>query len=234
MNGGLDILRRIGFIVTGFQSIPAGSAMLETSKVEKVYSKYSRYYDLVFGKLFHDSRLSALDLLGIVPGSRVLEVGVGTGMVLPSYPKDCRVVGIDLTGPMLNKGLERTRRYGLSHIDLFQMDATHMAFADDSFDSVMAAYVMTAVPHPFEVLAEMCRVCRPGGTIVMLNHFSNHNPFISRVERKISPFCSSRMGFRTDLTVEALLAGSPLVIKQRLKVNPLRFWQIVQCENKKG
>ena len=143
------------------------------------------------------------------------------------------MVGVDLTGPMLKKSLERIRRNQLRHIDLFQMDATHLSFADNSFDSVMAAYVMTAVPHPFEVLAEMCRVCRPGGTIVMLNHFSNHNPFLSRVERKISPLCS-RIGFRTDLTVEDLLAGSPLLIKQRLKVNPLRFWQIVQCENKKG
>ena len=207
--------------------------MLETHQVEKVYSSYSRFYDLVFGKIFHDSRTAAIRLLDLKPGTRILEVGVGTGLSLPFYPRDCRVIGIDLTGPMLEKGLEKIRRWQLNHIDLQKMDATYMAFADDRFDAVMAAFVMTAVPYPRRVLSEMSRVCRPGGKIVLLNHFSNHNPFVSRLEKSISSLCT-RIGFRTDLALEELLEGSPLVVQQKLRVNPFRFWQTVQCINQKG
>ncbi len=206
--------------------------MLETKKIERIYTAYSRFYDVIFGKVFHDSRVAALRFLDIKSGNRILEVGVGTGLGLPHYPHNCRVVGIDLTGPMLEKGRERIEKLQLSHIELQQMDATQMAFPDNSFDSVMAAYVMTAVPTPHKVLAEMCRVCRPGGKVVLLNHFQNTHPLISRIEHRISPFCS-RIGFRTDLTVEDLLEGSPLVIEQRLRVKPLRFWKIIQCINKK-
>ncbi len=213
--------------------MPLRENMLETQKVKKVYSTHSRYYDLIFGKFFNDARTAALQFLDIQPGGRVLEVGVGTGLSLPFYPRDCRIVGIDLTGPMLEKGHERVRRGKLSHIELMQMDATEMTFSENSFDAVMAAYVMTAVPRPHQVLSEMSRVCRPGGRIVLLNHFANDNPLVSRVERKISPWCA-RIGFRTDLTVDGLLQGSPLAIQQRFKVNPFRFWQIVQCINQKN
>lgn len=205
---------------------------MDTEKVEKVYSVYSGFYDLLFGKIFHDSRAAAIGLLEIQPGERILEVGVGTGLALPLYPPDCQVVGIDLTGPMLEKGIDKIAQRKLHHIRLQQMDATHMAFAEDSFDAVMAAYVMSAVPQPCSVLSEMCRVCRPGGRIVLLNHFSNGNPLLSRLERSISPLCT-KIGFRTDLSLEELLEGSPLVIQQKLKVNPFRYWQIVQCINRK-
>ena len=205
---------------------------MDTQKIEKVYSFYSKFYDLVYGKLFDDSRTAAIELLGLTPGAHILEVGVGTGLSLPFYPRDCRVTGIDLTGPMLEKGLEKIRQQQLYHIELQQMDASRMTFVQDSFDAVMAAYVMTAVPHPQRVLSEMCRVCRPGGRIIILNHFSNENPVMSRIEKSISPLCS-HIGFRTDLALEELLEGSPLVIERRLRVNPFRFWQIIQCTNRK-
>lgn len=207
--------------------------MLETKKITEVYSRYSKYYDIIFGRLFHEARIEAIDFLGIREGDHILEVGVGTGLSLPFYPKNCRITGIDLTGPMLERGRNRINRLGLDQVDLKQMDATQMAFPDNTFDLVMAAYVMTAVPTPRKVLSEMCRVCRPGGRIVLLNHFTNPHPILNRVEKKISPFCS-KIGFRTDLTVEALLEGSPLRIDRRLRVKPLRFWQIVQCTNEKG
>ena len=205
---------------------------IDYTKVEKVYSIYSKFYDLVYGKLFYDSRTAAIQLLEIKPGDRILEVGVGTGLSLPSYPRDCLVLGFDLTGAMLEKGIERVQRWGLHNVHLQQMDAAHMAFSQNSFDAVMAAYVMTAVPEPHRVLSEMCRVCRPGGRIVFLNHFTNGNPFVHRMERTVSPLCT-RIGFRTDLAVEELLEGSPLIIQKRLKANPFRFWEIVQCINQK-
>jgi phosphatidylethanolamine/phosphatidyl-N-methylethanolamine N-methyltransferase len=206
---------------------------MDTEKVTKVYSAYSGFYDLLFGKIFHNSRAAAIELLGLTPGDRVLEVGVGTGLSLPLYPQNCSIVGIDLTGPMLEQGTKKIRRLGLDHVQLQQMDATHMAFGDDSFDAVMAAYVISTVPNPRAVLAEMIRVCRPGGRIVLLNHFSNGNRLVSRVEKSLSPLCT-RIGFRSDLSLELLLKETSLDVTQNLKVNPFNYWHIVQCVNRKN
>jgi len=104
---------------------------MDTAKVTKVYSAYSGFYDLLFDKIFHDSRAAAIDLLGLKSGDRVLEVGVGTGLSLPLYPRNCSIIGIDLTGPMLDQGAKKIKKLGLSHVHLQQMDATHMAFRDD-------------------------------------------------------------------------------------------------------
>ena len=205
---------------------------LDTQKVAKVYSAYSGIYDLIFGKIFNDSRMAAIALLDLKTGHRVLEVGVGTGLSLPLYPKDCAIVGMDLTGPMLKKSVKRIKKFGLKHVDLQQMDASYLAFGDGQFDSVFAAYVISTVPDPGKVLAEMIRVCRPGGKIVLLNHFSNENQFVSRFEKSISPLCS-RIGFRSDLSLESLLEESGLTVEQTIKVNPFHYWHIIQCVNRK-
>ncbi len=204
---------------------------MDTQNVTKVYSAYSGFYDLIFGKFFNDARAIAVDLLDLQPGNRVLEVGVGTGLSLPLYPRPCTVIGIDLTGPMLRQGVKRIRKKGLDHIRLQQMDATHMGFRDGSFDAVTAAYVISTVPDPKRVLAEMIRVCRPDGKIVLLNHFSNNNPIVSRLEKKISPLCS-RIGFRSDLSMESLLEESGLTIEQSFQVKPFNYWHIIQCANR--
>ena len=205
---------------------------MDTEKVTKVYSAYSGVYDLIFGKIFHDARGIAVGMLDIKPGDRILEVGVGTGLSLPFFPKHCRIIGIDLTGPMLRHGVKRTRELGLEHVHLQQMDATHMAFKNDHFDLVLAAYVMTAVPDPKAVLSEMIRVCRPGGRIVLLNHFSNGNRLVSQIEKTLSPLCA-RIGFRSDLSMETLLQNTCLRIEKDLKVKPLNYWHVVQCINLK-
>jgi phosphatidylethanolamine/phosphatidyl-N-methylethanolamine N-methyltransferase len=205
---------------------------MDTEKVTKVYSVYSGFYDLLFGKIFHTSRAAAIDLLNLKSGDRVLEVGVGTGLSLPLYPKTCSIMGIDLTGPMLEQGAKKIRKLGLDHVHLQQMDATHMAFRDDLFDAVIAAYVMSTVPSPRAVLAEMIRVCRPGGKIVLLNHFSNRNRLVSRLEKTISPLCTW-IGFRSDLCLDSLLNETCLDVEQNLKVNPFNYWHIIQCINRK-
>lgn len=205
---------------------------LDTKKVEKVYSLYSGCYDLVFGKLFHNSRAIAIDLLELQPGSLVLEVGVGTGLSLPLYPRDCRVVGVDLTSRMLERGARRVETQRLSHIHLQRQDAAQLAFHDNSFDAVMAAYVISAVPDPRRVLAEMSRVCRPNGVIVLLNHFSTANRFLAGFEKGVSPICRW-IGFRSYLSLEALLQVPYLAVQRSLRVNPLRYWHIIQCINRK-
>ncbi|MCA9475614.1 MAG: methyltransferase domain-containing protein, partial [Nitrospira sp.] len=206
---------------------------MDLKKVERVYTAYASVYDHTFGKAFKQSRESAVRGLPIKPGFRVLEVGVGTGEALPLYPAHCNVLGIDLSDGMLGHARRRVEQYQLSHVTLQRMDAGNMELADDSFDIVMAAYVVTAVPDYRKVVNEMIRVCKPGGRIVMLNHFSNGNKVIAAVEKLISPLCK-HIGFRTDLALNTVLEGTSLLVASKKKVNPLRFWHLVECVNKKN
>ena len=207
--------------------------VMNAESLERVYSNYASVYDQIFGKVFNESRESAVLGLPIAPEDKVLEVGVGTGMALPLYPNHCRVTGIDLSEGMLKKARARIVEHQLDHVSLHKMDAGQMEFEDDSFDIVMAAYVVTAVPDYRQVVSEMIRVCRPGGRIVMLNHFSNGNKFIAAVEKLISPMCM-RIGFRTDLTLNHVLDGTALQVAKKQHVNLFRFWQLVECVNAKN
>ena len=206
---------------------------MDLRKVERVYTAYASVYDQTFGKAFKQSRESAVRGLPIEPGYQVLEVGVGTGEALPLYPAHCEVLGIDLSDGMLEHARRRVDQHQLSHVTLQRMDAGNMQLADDSFDIVMAAYVVTAVPDYRKVVDEMIRVCKPGGRIVMLNHFSNGNKVIAAVEKWISPMCR-HIGFRTDLALNTVLEGTSLIVASKKKVNPLRFWHLVECVNKKN
>ena len=206
---------------------------MDLKKVERVYSSYASVYDQTFGKVFQQSREAAVRGLPVQPGDRVLEVGVGTGEALPLYPDHCKILGIDLSENMLEKAHDRVRMHQLNHVALQQMDAGRMNLTDDSFDIVMAAYVVTAVPDYRTVVNEMIRVCKPGGLIVMLNHFSNGNKVIAAVEKFISPLCK-HIGFRTDLSLSTVLEGTTLLVKRKEKVNPLRFWHLVECVNQKN
>jgi phosphatidylethanolamine/phosphatidyl-N-methylethanolamine N-methyltransferase len=206
---------------------------MDLHKIERVYTNYAGFYDQVFGKVFQEGRESAIRNLNVQPNEQILEVGVGTGIALPIYPRHCRIVGIDLSEGMLAKAKERAETYELSHVQLQRMDAGAMEFDDDSFDTVVAAYVVTAVPDYRKVVNEMIRVCRPGGRIIMLNHFSNGNKVIAAVEKVLSPL-TKHLGWRTDLSLNTVLEGTSLHVARKQKVNPLRFWALVECVNGKG
>ncbi len=206
---------------------------MDLNKIERVYTSYAGFYDQIFGKVFHEGRESAIRNLNVQPDEQVLEVGVGTGLALPMYPRHCSIVGIDLSEGMLAKAKERAQIHQLTHVQLHRMDAGAMDFCDDSFDTVVAAYVVTAVPDYRKVVNEMIRVCRPGGRIIMLNHFSNGNKVIAAVEKVLSPL-TKHLGWRTDLSLNTVLEGTSLHVASKMSVNPLRFWALVECVNKKN
>ena len=201
---------------------------VENDFVEGVYEKLASVYDLVFGPTLHPGRLQARDRMGIKPGDRILEVGVGTGINLSLYPKGCRITGIDLSTPMLEKARERALRQGLGDARLLEMDAARITFEDDSFDVVYAPYLVSVVPDPVQVVREMRRVCRPGGKIIILNHFRSANPILSRIERAISPF-TVHIGFKSDLDLPGFLAQADLQPISIEKVNVPRIWSLVTC-----
>ncbi len=201
---------------------------VENDFVTGVYEKLASVYDLIFGPTLHPGRLQAIQRMGIKPGDKVLEVGVGTGINAALYPADCIVTGVDLSAPMLEKARERVARKAVHNMRLLEMDAADLKFAGDSFDIVYAPYLISVVPDPVRVASEMRRVCRPGGRIVFLNHFRSPNFFLSRIERSISPF-TVHVGFKADLDLPGFLAQAGLKPVSIEKVNIPRIWSLVTC-----
>ena len=201
-------------------------AAVENDFVARVYEKLSKVYDLVFGPSLHPGRVRAIERMGIKRGDRVLEVGVGTGINASLYPRDCTVVGVDLSDSMLEKARERIAREHITNVRVLEMDAADLKFPDNAFDIVYAPYLISVVPDPVRVAQEMKRVCRTGGRIIFLNHFRSPNPILSRVERLISPF-TVHIGFKSDLDLPALLAQAELEPVSIEKVNIPRIWSLV-------
>jgi phosphatidylethanolamine/phosphatidyl-N-methylethanolamine N-methyltransferase len=201
---------------------------VENDFVERVYENLASVYDLVFGPTLHPGRVHAIHRMGIRPGDRVLEVGVGTGINAALYPRDCAVTGIDLSGPMLEKARDRVARKGIRNVRLLEMDAADLRFADETFDIVYAPYLISVVPDPIVVAREMRRVCRTGGRIIVLNHFRSPNPLLARIERLISPF-TVHIGFKSDLDLPAFLAQADLQPLSIEKVNFPKIWSLVTC-----
>jgi phosphatidylethanolamine/phosphatidyl-N-methylethanolamine N-methyltransferase len=203
---------------------------VENDFVTRVYEKLANVYDLTFGPTLHPGRLVARDRMGVKAGDRILEVGVGTGINISLYPTNCQITGIDLSTPMLEKARERVSREELRNVRLFEMDAAKLTFADASFDIVYAPYLVSVVPDPVQVVREMRRVCRPGGKIIILNHFRSANPILSWMERAISPF-TVHIGFKSDLDLPGFLAQAELNPISIEKVNVPRIWSLVTCLN---
>ena len=199
---------------------------VETDFVEKVYQGIASVYDYTYGPTLHPGRLEAIEKMAVRPGTHVLEVGVGTGINLALYPRNCRVTGIDLSSKMLEKAQTRIDEKGLHHCDLAEMDATQLKFADDSFDVVYAPYVISVVPEPVKVAREMYRVCRPGGRVIILNHFKSANLIMGRIERAISPM-TVHIGFTADLDLPEFLKQADLRPVSLEKVNIPKMWTLI-------
>src|SRR4051812_4055977 len=202
--------------------------VVENDFVANVYEKLASVYDIVFGPVLHPGRVDAIRRMGIKTGQRVLEVGVGTGINAALYPRDCAVTGIDLSSSMLEKAHDRIARKGVRNVRLMQMDAANLKFADDTFDIVYAPYVISVVPDPVAVTREMQRVCRPGGKIIILNHFRSKSRVGSWLETIIAPF-TLYLGFKSDLDLPAFLVQANLKPVSIEKVNVPRIWSLVTC-----
>ena len=142
---------------------------LDKQTVTKAYARWAPVYDLVFGAVFERGRQAAIEAAERI-GGRILEVGVGTGISLPDYSRANRICGVDISEPMLQKARERVAALAMTNVEgLWVMDAEHLAFPDESFDVVVAQYVVTTVPNPEATLDEFARVLKPGGEIVLVS-----------------------------------------------------------------
>lgn len=207
--------------------------VVTSETVQKAYRRYARYYDLVFGAVFHPGRNTAIEHLHCEPGDRILEVGVGTGLSLSLYPKDVKITGIDLSRDMLLRAERRVQQDGLLNIEaLLQMDAQNMSFEDNSFDKVVAMYVASVVPDPKKLMQEIRRVCKPDGVIIFLNHFENKNPVVKRAEALIQPL-AKYLGFHPDFPMEDFLEQTGFNVTTAIPVNFLDYWTVLVGSNDK-
>ncbi len=204
---------------------------MDLDSIRTAYRRYANHYDRIFGPVFNPGRKLALQTLNLASGQRVLEVGVGTGLSLPYYPEDTRVVGIDISPEMLDKARLRVDEQGLSQVeDLLVMDAENLEFADDSFDAVVAMYVASVVPHPDRLVDEMRRVCVPGGDILIINHFTSRNPVLRGLERGLRPL-SRMLGFRPDMDLDSLPEMDDFQRVGVRNANIFGYWKLVHYRN---
>jgi phosphatidylethanolamine/phosphatidyl-N-methylethanolamine N-methyltransferase len=199
----------------------------------RTYRLFSGSYDVVFGPMFHPGRKEAVRVANDRPGQHILEVGVGTGLSLPHFRPDSHVTGIDLSAEMLAKARQRVARRGLAHVDgLHVMDAEHLEFEDNAFDAVLAIYVASVVPSPARFAAEMRRVCIPGGTIVLVNHFTSENWALRFMEKRLAHL-ARHIGFHADFPLDAFLRESGLAVREIRPSNLFGYWRLLRCVNEK-
>jgi phosphatidylethanolamine/phosphatidyl-N-methylethanolamine N-methyltransferase len=204
---------------------------LDHQMVTKAYARWAPVYDLVFGAVFERGRHAAIAAAQRI-GGRILEVGVGTGISLPHYSKECRLCGVDISAPMLRKAQERVAEFGLSNVEgLWVMDAEHLSFPDNSFDVVVAQYVITTVPNPEATLDEFARVLKPGGEIVLVSRVGAEAGLRRSLEHWFQP-AARKLGWRTEFSFErySRWAGqtSGMTLIERRPMPPLGHFCLIR------
>ena len=194
----------------------------------RIYSDLAGLYDHVFTRVFARRIDQVVRRLGIPPGARILEVGIGTGLSLNAYPPHCHVTGIDISREMLDHAEQKKDPIRHRHIELVQMDAMHLAFPDDAFDFVTAFHVVTVVPDPQRLVDEMTRVCKPDGQVVIINHFSSRRRVIRGVVNMVDPL-TRKLGWSTKLSLDDVMTGSRLALENRYKTSPWSLFTIVEA-----
>ena len=204
---------------------------LDKDTIAKAYARWAPVYDLVFGAVFERGRKAAIVAAERI-GGRILEVGVGTGISLPDYSRNNRLVGIDISVPMLRKAKARVRQRNLTNVEaLAVMDVAHLGFASSFFDVVVAQYVITAVPDPEAALDEFARVLKPGGEVVLVNHIGAEAGLRRSFEHGFAPM-ARRLGWRPEFPWARLArwagAHKDMRLIERRPVPPLGHFSLVR------
>ena len=204
---------------------------LDKDVIAKAYARWAPIYDLVFGAVFDRGRKASIAAAERI-GGRILEVGVGTGLSLPDYSWTNRLIGVDLSAPMLRKAKARVVEHRLTHVDgLAVMDAQRLGFQDAAFDVVVAQYVITAVPDPEATLDEFARVIKPGGEIILVNHLGAEQGLRAVFEKWFAPL-ARRLGWRPEFRWERIAQwaarhGGVRVVERR-PMPPLGHFSLIR------
>ncbi len=200
----------------------------------RTYYRWARFYDLIFDWPFHPGRLAAARAVAksVPANGKVLVAGVGTGLELGLLPRNITVTGIDLARPMLDIARGRVAHKGLDHVKALRvMDAGALEFDDASFDVVLAPYLLSVANEPDRVLDDMWRVTRPGGTVVILNHFSAEGGLRARAERALEgagAWLGWRPNFPYAVVGDWLNQRSDATVVEEREVAPIRLFTLLR------
>ena len=207
---------------------------MDIQSVKSSYARWAPIYDRTFGAVTRSGRRRAVDYINRKGGPKVLEVGVGTGLSLQRYAPHLEVWGIDFSHEMLAKTKRKVSEQALTHVaGLQQMDARELDFPDASFDTVAAMHIVSVVPEPERVLAEMARVCKPGGEIVITNHFASEDGVMARIEKLTAPF-ADMLGWHSDFRIETVLDTPDTTVAQQDKLPPLGMMTFLVLRKAEG
>jgi phosphatidylethanolamine/phosphatidyl-N-methylethanolamine N-methyltransferase len=205
-----------GLFKAGHGSNPV---QMDEAQVKNAYRRWAPVYDHTFGRVASEGRKHAVEVINQSSG-RVLEVGVGTGLSLPDYKSSLEIIGIDLSPEMLEKARERVAEEGLENVNgLYEMDASELKFEDNSFDTVVAMFVITVVPDPAKVMRELSRVCKPGGEVMLVNHFSTEEGVRGWVERRMAPF-GDKLGWHPVFDTDRVMICPELQLTEKRALRP--------------
>ena len=201
---------------------------MDEHAIKSAYRRWAPVYDNTFGRVAAEGRKHAVEIINRSQG-RVLEVGVGTGLSLPDYRRQLEIVGIDLSPEMLEKARERVIEEELTNVTgLHEMDAGELKFPDASFDTVVAMYVMTVVPDPEKVMRELARVCKPGGEVMLVNHFSaDEESMLGWVERRMAPF-ADKIGWRPVFDIDRVMVCEDLKLVEKRGLRPFGLFTLIR------
>jgi len=183
----------------------SNSSEITLNDVMTSYRRYARVYDQLFGFSLEDGRVKLLNAVHRLAPLSILEMGVGTGLLLPRYPVNAAVVGVDISRHMLDQAQQRVHRHGLTNVTLQQQDCESLNFPNETFDCVVLPYVLSVTPNPAQLLAEALRTCKPEGRVLAVNHFSG-SPFWAWIERLASPL-AAKIGFRSAFSIDQILSS---------------------------
>ncbi|HEY8668931.1 MAG TPA: methyltransferase domain-containing protein [Tepidisphaeraceae bacterium] len=206
---------------------------MQEASTKKIYDIHSMFYDATFGRLVKRRIARAISHMNIADTDRILDLGIGTGVSLNFYPNRGRIIGVDLSSGMLREARKKIRERGLDHASVFQADALHLPFADDTFDHVFISHVISVVSDPYMLIQEAQRVGKPGARIVIVNHFQSTNRFIAMVEKWLCPLCT-KLGWRSDLALQDLIRRTGVEIDYRYKLESIDLWETVVITNRKN
>ena len=207
---------------------------MDQNSIIKSYKRVSSFYDLTFGQVFRPGQKAIIKKMDCIDTDNVLEIGIGTGSSLQYYPKETRVVGIDISPDMLDVAKKRIAKDKIRNKHILLMNGERLSFPDNSFDKVVGMYVVSVTQNPQVLVEEMKRVCKNDGDIYIVNHFSTEqdNPFVKMFEKGLMPI-SKILGWKPYFPFDEFNAYANLDVLEMSKVNLFNYWNIIHASNNK-